>query len=88
MPAGTGPYKVITNLAVLGFDESSCRMRIESLHEGITQEQVQECTGFDLLVRDPLEVTPPPTADQLAVLRTEVDPQGYILGRRGKAESP
>jgi glutaconate CoA-transferase subunit B len=82
LPAGTGPYKVITNLAVLGFDESSCRMRIESLHEGVTREQVRECTGFELLVRENLEVTPPPTADQLEVLRSEVDPHGYILGRR------
>lgn len=82
LPAGTGPYKVITSLAVLGFDEATCRMRIESLHEGVSRETVQKHTGFELLIRDPLEVTPAPTAEQLTILRTEVDPHGYILGRQ------
>jgi len=81
LPANTGPYKVITQLAVLGFDEASKRMRVESLHAGVTLEQVQANTGFELLVAEPLATTPPPTAEQLRVLRTEVDPLGYLIGR-------
>lgn len=82
LPAGSGPYKVVTSLAVLGFDSVTCRMRIESLHEGITREQTQANTGFELGALEPLGYTAPPTADQLEVLRNEVDPHGYILGRR------
>ena len=81
LPAGTGPYKVITDLAILGFDASTKRMQVESLHPGVTFEQVQSQTGFELLRADSLGTTPPPDENQLTVLRTEVDPQRYILGR-------
>ena len=81
LPPGTGPYKVITDLAVLGFDPASCRMQVESLHPGVGLEQVQEQTGFELLVADTVSETPQPTADQLRTLREQVDPHGYILGR-------
>src|SRR5437763_10289993 len=60
LPTGTGPYKVITDLAVLGFDEAAKRMQVESLHPGVTLPEVRDCTGFELLVRDPLETTPTP----------------------------
>jgi glutaconate CoA-transferase subunit B len=81
LPKGTGPYKVITNLCILGYDEETCRMRIESLHPGVSVEQVQENCGFELLQAKKLEITPPPTATELRVLREEVDPDGYIIGR-------
>ncbi len=81
LPPGTGPYKVITDLAVLGFDPASCRMQVESLHPGVGLEQVQEQTGFELLVADTVSETSQPTADQLRTLREQVDPHGYILGR-------
>lgn len=81
LPAGTGPYKVITSLAVLGFDDATKRMRVESVHEGATLADVQAQTGFELLVADSLGVTPPPSIEQLNVLRDEVDPHRYIIGR-------
>lgn len=81
LPEGSGPYKVITNLAILGYDEDTCRMRIESLHPGVTVEQVQENCGFELLLADKIENTAPPTGEELKVLREEVDPDGYIIGR-------
>jgi glutaconate CoA-transferase subunit B len=81
LPAGTGPYKVISDLAVMGFDATSKRMQVESLHPGVTLEQVRARTSFELLVREPLGTTAPPTPDQLHLLRTEVDPHRYIIGR-------
>ncbi len=81
LPSNTGPYKVITSLAILGFDETTKRMRVESLHEGVTLEAVQAQTGFELLVADSLAVTPPPDEALLSVLRKEVDPDGYVIGR-------
>ncbi len=81
LPPGTGPYKVITNLCILGYDDETCRMRVESLHPGVTFEQVQENCGFELLKADNLEITPPPTGEELRILREEVDPEGYIIGR-------
>lgn len=81
LPANTGPYKVITSLAVLGFDPTTKRMRLESLHEGVTIEEVQANTGFELSIADPLTVTPSPSDEQLRVLREEVDPHRYLIGR-------
>ena len=56
-------------------------MRIESLHPGVTVEKVRENCGFELLLADSLEETHPPTDEELRILREEVDPDGYIIGR-------
>jgi glutaconate CoA-transferase subunit B len=81
LPARSGPYKIITNLAVLGFDEETRRMRVESLHPGVTLEHVIENTGFALIIPDSIRETEEPTADRLRILREEVDPNSYIIGR-------
>jgi glutaconate CoA-transferase subunit B len=81
LPPGTGPYKVITDLGVIGFDDETKRMRVESVHEGVTRERVVESTGFELLWAPAASETPPPTEDELRVLREEVDPYRYIIGR-------
>jgi glutaconate CoA-transferase, subunit B len=81
LPPGTGPYRVITDLAVLGFHETTKRMEIFSLHPGISCEQVQANTGFDLGCRDSLETTVPPSEIELRILREEVDPHRYVIGR-------
>lgn len=81
LPVGTGPYKIITDLGILGFDPETCRMRLESVHPGIKPETVQNATGFDLPVAPDLGETLPPTPHELEVLRREVDPLRYIIGR-------
>ena len=81
LPSGTGPYKVVTNLAVLGFDDVSKRMQVESLHPGVTLDEVHSNTGFSLRVAETLATTAAPDGDVLETLRREVDPHGYILGR-------
>src|ERR1700757_866711 len=40
LPAGTGPYRVITDLAILGYHDQTRRMQVLSLHPGVTPEQV------------------------------------------------
>ncbi len=81
LPPGTGPYKVISTLAVMGFDEKTRRMKVESLHPGVSRQEVIENTGFELLFADPLPVTPEPTDEELEILRRQVDPQGSIIGK-------
>jgi glutaconate CoA-transferase subunit B len=83
LPAGTGPARVITDLCVLDFETDAKRMRVRSLHPGVTLEQVKAATGFPLTAADPLGTTPAPTDAELTLLRTEVDPNRYILGRAG-----
>src|SRR5436305_12671195 len=61
LPPDTGPYRVITDLAVLGYHDETKRMEVLSLHPGVTPEQVRAATGFELAVADPLATTPAPT---------------------------
>jgi glutaconate CoA-transferase subunit B len=83
LPAGGGPYKVITDLGVLGFHTETKRIQIESLHPGVDMSEVEARTGFELTLQQPLQETPQPTAEQLQILREQVDPHRYIIGRSG-----
>jgi glutaconate CoA-transferase, subunit B len=83
LPRGTGPHRVITELAVLDFHPTTRRMRLLSLHPGVTQNQVQGATGFRLEDSDSIAHTPAPTERELCLLREEVDPAGYVLRRGG-----
>ena len=68
-----GMFRVVTDLGLLGFDERTKRMRLLALHPGVTAEEVQANTGFELLIAADLPVTEPPTKNELAVLR-HLDP--------------
>ena len=81
LPANTGPHKVITNMAVMGFDPDSKRLQVESIHKGFSFDDVQENTGFELLRAPEVVETPEPTDEELRLLREEVDPNHYIIGR-------
>ena len=81
LPPGTGPYRVITDLAVLGYHDQTKRMQVLSLHPGVHLEQVRRATGFDLPVHEPPATTTPPLATELCILREEVDPHRYVIGR-------
>jgi glutaconate CoA-transferase subunit B len=81
LPPGTGPYRVITDLAVLGYNEQTKRMEVLSLHPGIELEQVRAQTGFELGAHATPATTQPPTEQELCILREEVDPHRYVIGR-------
>ena len=78
---GTGPYRVITDLAILGYHDQTRRMEVLSLHPGVTLEDVQQQTGFEIGAASELIGTEPPSEQELRVLREEVDPHGYVIGR-------
>ncbi|HEX3149871.1 MAG TPA: CoA-transferase [Gemmataceae bacterium] len=83
LPKGTGPHRVITELAVLDFHPTTRRMRLLSLHPGVSIEQVHAATGFQFEESESVGQTAPPTDAELQVLRQEVDPAGYVLRRAG-----
>ncbi len=80
LPEG-GPYKIVTDLAVMGFDDQTKAMMIESLHPGVEIDKVQSETGFQLVVPRKIERTAPPTEKELRILREEVDPLKLVIGR-------
>jgi glutaconate CoA-transferase, subunit B len=75
---GGGPQAVVTNLGILVPDESG-ELVLSSLHPGVTVDQVCQNTGWPLKVLENLTVTEPPTAEELRILREELDPDHIYL---------
>src|SRR3989454_3732838 len=61
LPPGPGPHRVITDLAILDFHPATRRMRVLSLHPGVSLEQVHAATGFRLEATESIAQTTPPT---------------------------
>jgi acyl CoA:acetate/3-ketoacid CoA transferase beta subunit len=80
LPSGCGPYRVITQLGVYGFDEHSKRMQVISLHPGVTLEEAQANSEFAIPAPEKIPVTAPPSEQEQRLLR-EIDPAGIVLGR-------
>ena len=73
---GEGPTAVITDTGIFRFDAKTREMALTSLHPGCSVEAVQEQIGWPLQVADGLAETEPPTADQLRIMREELDLTG------------
>lgn len=78
---GGGPELVVTDLALLDFGGPGRRMRLVSLHPGVGLEEVLAAVGWELDVAGQVVETPPPSADELRLLREVLDPAGMY--RRG-----
>ena len=79
LPRGTGPAYVVSTLALMDYHPKSKRMRLKALHPGVTVEDVVENTGFELLMSDKIEQTAPPSAEELRLLRKEIDPERLYI---------
>jgi glutaconate CoA-transferase subunit B len=75
---GGGPRLCITPLCIFDFDEESKRMRLKSVHPGVTVEQVLENTGFNPMVPNIVPTTPAPSEKQIALLRGRIDVDGVL----------
>jgi glutaconate CoA-transferase subunit B len=75
---GGGPQAVVTNLGILEPDQDG-ELCLTALHPGIQVEQVRQNTGWDLKVASRLQVTQPPSPEELIILREELDPHGIYL---------
>ncbi len=76
---GGGPIAVVTDKCVFEFDSESREMYLKSVHPGVSFDEVATATGFPLARPAELVETPAPTADELELLRTRIDPQGVYL---------
>jgi glutaconate CoA-transferase, subunit B len=77
----TGPYRVITDLAIMGYHERTRRMQVLSLHPGASMDGVRANTSFPIDAVADVAQTAPPTDEELRILRDEVDPMRYVIGR-------
>ncbi len=79
---GGGPAAVVTDLGILTPNEQG-ELVLTALHSHATVEQARANTGWPLKVADELEYTAPPTAEELRLLREELDPEGIYLKSKG-----
>jgi glutaconate CoA-transferase subunit B len=77
---GGGPSLVVTNLCQMDFDPQTRRMRLATVHPGVSVQQVLENTGFDLIAPENVPTTELPTCEELALLRA-IDPTGIYIPR-------
>jgi len=73
LPPGTGPLYVVSNLALMGFDDETKRMKLLKTQPGISVDEVIAETGFELIIPDQVGTSEPPTSEELCILREEVD---------------
>lgn len=81
---GRGPYRVITNAALFGFEEKTRQMMLIEVAPGMTAEQIQERVDFELLISPDLKEMKVPSLEDLKILREVCDPDGYFLAREVK----
>ena len=79
LPKGTGPAYVVTTLALMDFDPESKRMRLKATHPGMSVEEVVAATGFELIIPEKIVSTEPPSAEELRLLREEIDPEKLYI---------
>lgn len=68
-------YRVVTDLAVFDFETADRSMRLRSVHPGVDLADVVERTTFPV-VTDGVGRTREPSAHEVDLLRTVLDPQG------------
>ncbi|MFB6112888.1 MAG: CoA-transferase subunit beta [Halodesulfurarchaeum sp.] len=78
LPAETGPFRVITQIGVYGFDEETKELTLESLHPGVEESAVNEQSEFEIHIPGDYDRNPEPTSEELRLLREELDPRGII----------
>ena len=67
--------RVVTNLGVLDFETPDNRMRLRSVHPGVTVDEIVAATGFELVIPDDVVESRLPTAEELALIRDVIDPK-------------
>lgn len=71
--------RIITNLCVMNFNNENREMQIESIHPGVTKEQIIENTGFDIRFADNLKETDLPNDNEIKLLREAIDPKKLYI---------
>ena len=75
---GGGMLAVVTDLGIMEPDQAG-ELVLTALHPGATADQARENTGWELKVADSLRTTLPLEAEELRILREDLDPQGIYL---------
>ena len=78
VPGSTGPYLIVTPLALFDFNTPDRSARLVSVHPGVTVREVLAKTGFKPTLADPVVETQPPSEEELRILRGEIYRNGVL----------
>lgn len=78
VPSSGGPALMVTPLAVFDFNTGNKEARLVSVHPGVAVDEVLAKTGFKPKLADPVVETELPSAEELRLLRTEIDRKGVL----------
>ena len=73
---GQGPQLVVTDKGIFRFSPESGEMVLDTIYPDVELDEIREGVGWDLIVAPDLKNAPPPTPDELHLIREELDPQG------------
>ncbi|MCB0970887.1 MAG: CoA-transferase [Acidimicrobiales bacterium] len=68
--------RVISDLGVFDFETDDHRMRLRSLHPGVSVDEVVAATGFELVLPDDVPASRLPSPEELRLLDEVIDPAG------------
>ncbi|MCL4708644.1 CoA-transferase subunit beta [bacterium] len=74
-----GPKVVVTDLGVFRFDSANHEMWLTDIHPGVQLEDIKANVGWPLKIADHLLITEPPTAEELRIIREELDPDRIYI---------
>src|SRR5262245_19281709 len=74
LTGGSGPCYLISDLGQ--FDFAGGRLRLTSIHPGVSADRIRAKTGFAFDIAPDCAETPPPTDEDLRLLRETIDPLG------------
>jgi len=66
---GKGPVAVVTDLCIMEPQETTKELTVVQMHPGVTREQIQKATAWDIQFASEVKETATPTNDELSVLR-------------------
>ena len=76
---GAGPVRVVTDCALLEANPATGELELATLYPGVTKDDVRPRVGWPLVSRPALSTAEPPTARELDLLRTVLDPERRFL---------
>jgi glutaconate CoA-transferase subunit B len=81
LPAGTGPWRIVTAEAQFGFDEKTHEMRLEAVAPWTSVDEVLAQMDFRPLLAEPMGEVKMPGEDELKMIRSEIDPGGLTVSK-------
>jgi glutaconate CoA-transferase subunit B len=81
LPAHTGPYRVVTPMAMFDFEADTRRMRLIATTPTVSVDDVLTEMGFEPSLAPTISEMEPPTVEELSWLRERIDPERLVIGK-------